>query len=85
MFAVVFPALVVALVVLLLVVACVRGPEVTLLVGGDALRIHLSPVDKVVCGRGDLVVPLSQVRSVVAARSGIACGIWVFADDEGSP
>jgi hypothetical protein len=68
-FAVVFPALVVALVVLLLLVACVRGPEVALLVEDDALRFHLSSVDKVVCCRGDLVVPLSQVRSVVAARA----------------
>jgi hypothetical protein len=53
----------------LLLLACTRQPSVALLVEGDSLRVHLSPLDKLVCCRGDVVVPLTQVAEVVAARS----------------
>jgi hypothetical protein len=62
-----FAVLVLALFVLLLLVACGRAPDVSVLVEGDSLRVHLSLLDKVVCCRGDLVVPLPQVEGIAAA------------------
>ena len=64
-----YAVLVLLVVVGFLLYASTRPPRVSLLVEGDALRVHLSPLDKVVCFRGDLVVPLSQVASVRAVRS----------------
>jgi hypothetical protein len=60
---------VLALVVGLLLLASALAPRVSLLVEGDSLRVHLSTLDKLVCCRGDLVVPLAQVAAVTAARS----------------